>query len=429
MNLTCTKIDGANAKITAVITADVINTKAEMVLKNLSRDVKIDGFRKGKVPATLVKARYGAKVAEDARNEAARDAWLEGVKELGIDNSQLIGEPMVVKFENNGDNVNLEIEFSFRPEMNLEGYQSLVPTYEVPAVTEEEVTTRLNDLAKSFAVPTAVTRSLAKGDTASFDFKGSLDGEELPEATATNYQLEMGSGQFIPGFEDQMIGMNPQETKVINVTFPADYHSEKLAGKPVSFEITLHEVLEKNLPAIDDELAKKMLTEKEDATVADVKEKIKETLINEKKSQLFNDELKPALMNAIVEKYAFDLPKAVVRQEVELLMKNKLYTMNEEEIEALRNDSSKVEALRNELEPDAAKSVKATFIVDELARLENITVEDREVMGAIYYEALMRREDPKQVLDYYKDNGLLPAIKMAMIEDKLLARLLDGNKE
>lgn len=171
------------------------------------------------------------------------------------------------------------------------------------------------------------------------------------------------------------------------------------------------------------------MTGNDNASLEELTKVVTETMINEKKARLFNDELKPVLMNALVEKFDFALPKTVVMQEVELMLKNKLYAMNPEEIEELKNDATKVEALRAELEPEARQSVKATFLVDELARKMGIEVEDRELVNAIYYEALMQRQDPKTMMEYYKNNGLLPALKMAMIEDKLLARLLDGNKE
>jgi len=223
--------------------------------------------------------------------------------------------------------------------------------------------------------------------------------------------------------------MKPGETRTIEVTFPEDYHNKDIAGKKAKFEVTLKEIQVKEEPKIDDELAKKMLPNEENPTVELLKEKIKEQIKSEKLSKLYNEELKPKLIENLVEKYDFDLPENIVEQEIDIKLNEKLRSMSEDELKELKDNPDKVKELRESLKDEAKKSVKATFIVDALAKKEGISVDDNEVIQTIYYEAMQMGQNPQEVLEAYKKQGLLPAIKMAMIEDKLLTHLLNKKLE
>ncbi len=179
---------------------------------------------------------------------------------------------------------------------------------------------------------------------------------------------------------------------------------------------------------MSDELAKK-ITNQDDATVETLKERTAEQIITEKVSKLYNDELKPTLLEALVAAYDFDLPENIVEQEIDNLVNGKAQGMKAEEIKEIQEDNKKLEALREESRADALSSVKATFIVDALAKAEKITVDDQEVHQALYYEAMMAGQKPEDVLEHYKKNNLIPAIKMGMIEDKLFGKLLGLDKQ
>jgi len=270
-------------------------------------------------------------------------------------------------------------------------------------------------------------RALKKKDTAVFDFEGFLDGEPFEGGKAENFELEVGSGQFIPGFEDEMVGMKIGEDKRIKITFPDDYQAENLKGKETEFAIKLHDIKVKSKPKIDDELAKK-ITSDDKATVNTLKERTSEQIKTEKISKIYNDELKPKLLEALVSGYKFDLPQNIVEQEIDNQVNGKASAMSEEEIKELQEDSAKLEKLREDTREEATDSVKATFIVDSLAKAEGITVDDQEASQAIYYEAIMSGQKPEELLEYYKKNNLLAAIKMGMIEDKLFGELLGIQK-
>ncbi|SMC08849.1 trigger factor [Nitratiruptor tergarcus] len=428
MELQATKVDNANAKVEAKIAKEEIEKKSNKIANQLAKTMDIPGFRKGKVPVAIVKKRYGEKIEQDAEAELVREALDKALEDLEIAKESMLGEPRFTKFEKKDEFIEMELEIGFRPEIALENYEELVPEFEEPQVTDEEVETRLKELAEAMAqfVENPKRKVAKEGDMVVIDFKGTLeDGTEIEGGSAQNFELRLGSGQFIPGFEEQVIGMKKGETKTIEVTFPEDYPNKELAGKKAKFEVTLHTIKEKEPVEINDELAKKMLPQNPDATVEVLKEEIKKQIKSEKLSKLYNEELKPKLMEALVEKYAFDLPRNIVDQEIDVQLNNKAASMNEEEIKELRENKEKVEALREELRPEAEKSVKATFIVDALAKKEGVSVDDQEVVQTIYYEALQMGRDPKEILEAYQKQGLLPAIKMAMIEDRLLTHLLN----
>ena len=429
MDLKTEKIDSANARVEATISKEDIDQKETALAQAAAKDMQIAGFRKGKVPAHIVKARYGDKLKEDAKNELLREVYEKSLEELKIDPTAIIGEPAVKKFEEN-DNGDIEVEIliSTKPEMNVEGYSELVPDFDVPEVTEKEVKERLETMLKSAAPVETVKedRPLKEGDYALIDFEGFIDGKAFEGGSAKGYTLQIGSGSFIPGFEDQMIGMKPGETKDIVVTFPEDYHAKEYAGKEATFKVTLHEIQEKVVPAdIDTETLKKFLPNEEAPTKALLEEKIKEQIASEKRAKLYQEEVKPKFVEALVEKYDIDLPENIVEQEIDMAFRNALPSMDEEEIKKYTTDAEAAKEKREEFRNDARDSVKLTFLVDELARKEGISVDDQEVMQTLYFEALQSGQDPQALIKQYEEQGLLPAVKMALVEDKLFTKLFN----
>ncbi|NPA30092.1 MAG: trigger factor [Epsilonproteobacteria bacterium] len=430
MEVNATRIDNANVKIEATIAQSDIDKRVEKIAKQAAKQMNIPGFRPGKAPVAVVKKRLGERLVQDAEAEALREVLNTASKELNLDADKIIGEPAIKKFERGEEGIEVEMTLSLRPEIEVTDVSDVVPEVKTPRVTKKEVEERINEMAEAQAPFNSIEedRGLQDGDMAVFDFEGFLDGEAFEGGKAENFELRIGSGQFIPGFEEQMIGMKKGEEKSITVTFPEDYRAKNLAGKEVEFKIKLHDIKAKEAVTVDDALAAKLLG-KEEAKLADLEKEVKEQIRSEKLSKLYNEELKPKLVEALVEKFEFDLPESVVEQEIELALQNKVREMSEEEIKELRENPDKVKELRESLREDAAKSVKATFIVDALAKANGIEVSDQELMQTIYYEALTMGQDPQQTFEYYQKQNLLPAIKMAMIEDRLLSKLLNDKKE
>jgi len=426
VNINTERKDSSNVEIKAEIPVAEVDARFEKLAKETGKKIKVDGFRKGKVPPAVVKKLYGEQLKQDAEAEVVGEMLKEAYKEANINPSEVLGEPMFKKYEKGDETITVELLVCTRPEINLDGYKDIIPEYEVPEITDEEIEERIKTIAEQSSKPLPIKedRELKEGDVAVFDFTGYLDGKEFEGGKAEGYELEIGSKQFIPGFEEQMVGMKKGETKRIKVTFPEDYQAEELKGKEVEFEITLHDIKEKKVPEINDQLAKD-ITHKADATLDTLKEQVREQLRVEKLNKLYTEELKPKLLEALVEKFEVDLPENIVEQEIDNLVNQKARTMTQEEIEEVKNSEEKIKELRESVREDAQKSVKATFLVDALAREEGVDVNDSEITQTIYYEAIMSGQDPEALLKYYRENNLFPAIKMGMIEDRLFGKLLD----
>ena len=430
MEIKANKINGANAVIEATISMDEVNANVEKIAKQLAKTANIQGFRKGKVPVAIIKKQYGQKLVEDAEAEALREVLSKGLKELDISNDALLGEPTISKFEKSDDKIEVEIKVAMRPEINLDDVEALVPDFTKPEVTDEEVEARIKEIAEAQAplVDIKRNRKMKEGDTAVIDFEGFIDGEPFEGGKGENFELLLGSGQFIPGFEDQLIGVKRDEEVEITVTFPEEYGAKELAGKEAMFKVKVNGVKVKDDVEINDELAQKLLA-KEDATLDELKAEVKKVIEQEKLAKLYNDELKPKLLEALVEKLDFDLPEFVVEQEIDMAVNKKASTMSEDEIKELRENPEKLKELRESFREEAEKSVKATFIIDALAQKLGIKVEEQEVMQTIYYEAMQMGQDPQKAFEQYKAAGYIPAIQMSMVEDRVLTALLNKKIE
>jgi len=431
MEITTKKIDSANAQIDAKIDTKTISEKVEKLARDAAKNMDIAGFRKGKVPPHIVKARYGDKLTEDAKNDAVREAYEKGLEELKLEKEKLIGEPTVDKYEENDDIIEMTIAVATKPEIKLEGYKELIPDITTPEVSDDEVKEKINTMLKSTAPLTKSDRDeLQNGDFALIDFEGFIDDKAFEGGKANGHLLEIGSGSFIPGFEDGMIGMKVGETRDVKVKFPESYGSNELAGKDAVFKVTLHEIQEKKISDdISEETLKQLMPNEEKPTKELLESKVKDGLLAEKLAPIYNDEIKPKYVEALVEKFDIDLPKSIVEQEMDIAFRRVLSEMKEEEIKAFSEDKDAYEKKREEFRKDASDSVKITFLVDELAKLEKVEVNDQEVMQTLYFEALQMGQNPQEMLKQYESQGLLPAVKMAMVEDRLFTKLFNEKRE
>lgn len=428
MEFNANRVDEANAVITATLTKDSIENNLEKVAKQAAKTMNVQGFRKGKVPVAVVKQRYADKLREDAEADGIRKILADGLKLLDIKNLDLIGEPSVTKFDkkDNGD-IEVELSVACKPNIDLGDYKSLVPAVKAIEIDIKKIDDRLTEIAQSSAPLEKIARKRAvkDGDFAVIDFEGFVDGVAFDGGKAEKYPLQIGSGSFIPGFEEQVIGMKYEEQKDITVKFPESYQAKDLAGKEAVFKVTLHEIQERAKPELNDEFAQKMLPGQKDVTIDTLRDRVKEQMLAEDKAKYYRDELKPVFLETLVEKINFALPTSVIEQEINYALNNKIRAMTEEEINELKENANKVEDIRNELKEDAVNSVKATFIIDALAKAENVQVSDQEVTQVLYFEAMQMGQNPQDVIKQYQQAGYLPAIKMSMIEEKVISKLLD----
>jgi len=417
------KIDSANSIIKAIIKNQDLEAKKEKIAKNIAKKAKIQGFRPGKVPVKIVKKMYAKEIEEEAISEAVKEVLDNGIKELGI--TEIISQPEVVKFDKKDDGIEVEIKVYTKPEIEInDEYKECVPEVENIEVSEEEIEKELKNIATSFATTKISNKdTLEKGLIGVIDFTGYIDGKKMENGSATSYPLEIGSNTFIPGFEEQLIGMKVGESKKIKVTFPENYGNKELANKEAEFEVTLQEIQEKIPAEINDELAKKYLN-KEDATLEELKEKVKKMIEDRKKAEIFAPK-KEQILECLVKKYEIDLPEGIVEKELEIMINNEAKKLSPAEIKELQENPDKIKELREKLLPEAKERVKLTFIIDAIAKKENIDVSDEELTQILYYEALMQGQNPQELIKYYQENNLLPVIKMNLVEEKLLNKLLE----
>ena len=430
MKVTVNKVDDANIIVSGTIENSAVEENINKMAVQAGKEMKVDGFRKGKVPAHVVKKLHGDKLAQDAEGEVLRELIDAGMKEAGINPADMLGQPTFKKYEKTDSGIDVEVEISTRPVFEAEGHMDVLPTFERPTASEKAIEEKLNEIAAQQSPYQKIKRKrmVRDGDMVLIDFEGFVDGVAFDGGKAEKFNLKIGSGQFIPGFEEQIIGMKYDEEKTVTVTFPEDYQSADLAGKEAEFKVKLHEIQEQVPAELNDELAQKLLQGEENATLEMLTDRVKTQIESTEISKLYNEDLKPKLVEALVEKFDFALPNNIVEQEIDAKINAKAREMSEEELNSFKENPEKVEALREEVRADAVASVKATFIVDALAKKEDVSVDDQEVSQAIYYEAMMSGQDPQEVIKYYQENNLLPAVKMGMIEDKLFGKMLGLDK-
>lgn len=431
MEIKSNLIDSANAKVQTVIGVKDIELRTQELAAKTAKKIKMDGFRQGKVPVSAVLKRYGKELNSDAKQEIFKNIIDEALKSLDKKSNDVLGDPIFSKYEEKDGNIDIEMEISFRPSISVDGYEKFIPEFSTPRVTKKEIEAKIDEFLNLIAPLEKVEKdSLEKDDFAKFDFEGFVDGEAFEGGKAENYVLQIGSNQFIPGFEDGMIGLKVGEERDVKVTFPKEYGAPNLAGKDAVFKVKLHEIQAKN-PAkelSEDDLKRALPGEKEPS-----KEKfeanIKERLKNEKLQKLIQEDLKPKFADELSKNFNFDLPKAIVEQEIDLQLRNAWGSIPKEQIEEFQKDKNALMKKREEFREQAQNSVKITFLIDELAKARGVSVSDQEVVQAIYFEAYSYGMDPKKHLDQYKNSGMLPAVKMALTEEKLFNNIFSKDKK
>ncbi|RDU65037.1 trigger factor [Helicobacter sp. MIT 14-3879] len=423
-------INTANVLIKDKVNSDLINKKRAKIAQNISKNIKIDGFRKGKVPLSVIESRYKDKITQDSQQEALNEKINDHLKKLNIELKNVIGSPIFLKYEIINDNIDFEVKLGILPKLDIEDISKFIPDIKLESISKDSINNKMEEFAKSNGKLIEVEKTLENGDIANIDFEGFINGEAFDGGKAKGYDLEIGSKSFIEGFEDKLIGMKKDQSKDIELKFPENYTAH-LAGKDVVFKVKLNAVKKREIAKIDDELAKKILIQNDNATLKDLEEFAKIQLENEEKNKLINEN-KPKLVENLLSSIDFDIPENIIEQEMDIIFRNNIQKIKEEELKELQQDKNKAKEKRETFREEAQKSVKLTFIVDFLSKKNNISVSDNEVYQMLYYEAMMIGANPKELLENYEKNNVIPALKMTILENKVLNNLLESklqNKE
>ncbi len=419
------KKNSANVLIKDKISADLIFAKRAKIAQKLSKNVKIDGFRKGKVPLSVVESRYKEQILQDSQNEALNEYIKASLEAEKIAQSSIIGTAIFSKFDIKDDGaIEFEAKLGIMPTFSLDDLEAQVPKLNLKNIAKKDINERLEVFAKNSGELKEVDKKIQNGVVANIDFEGFIDGSAFEGGSAKGYDLEIGSKSFIEGFEDGLIGLKKGDEKTLNLTFPKDYAAH-LADKKVEFKVKINAIKERESAKIDDNLAKMVLSNNAEAKLEDLEAFVKTQLESEAKNNAFN-EAKPILVDNLIANIAFDLPENIIEQEMDIIFRNALQSLKEDELKELQSDREKAKAKRESFKGEAEKSVRLTFIVDSYSKAHNIAVSDNELYQMLYYEAMMRGSNPKDLAEFYEQNNMFPAIKMTILENKVLNHILEA---
>lgn len=372
-------LEGNRGVLTIELDAEKLNEGLDLAFKKVVKQVNIPGFRKGRIPRGMFEQRFGVEsLYQDAIDILLPEAYANAIDETGI---EPVDRPEIdVEQIEKGKSLIFKATVTVKPEVTLGEYKGLeVPAVET-TVTDEEVEAEIKALQEKQAELVVKEEGTAElGDTVVIDFEGFQDGVAFEGGTAENFSLELGSGQFIPGFEEKLVGVATGESTEVEVTFPEEYHAEDLAGKPATFKVTVHEIKGKELPELDDEFAKDVDEEAE--TLAELKEKIKTRLENDKKHQAEHT-VRDTVVEKASENATMDIPSAMIDTEIDRMMSEfeQRLQMQGMNLELYFQFSGQDEAaLKDQMKEDAEKRVRSNLTLEAIVAAENIEVTEEEV--------------------------------------------------
>ncbi|MGX7058947.1 trigger factor [Vagococcus humatus] len=366
--------------LTFEVESDVIEKALTTTFNKVKKNISVPGFRKGKISRQMFDKMYGEEsLYEDAINAVLPEAYSKAVEEAGIDP---VAQPKIdLKSTEKGQNWVIEAEVFVKPEVKLGEYKNLTIAKQDREVTEEDVDASLEQKRQNLAELVLKEDAPAEnGDTVVIDYVGTKDGVAFEGGSADNYSLELGSGSFIPGFEEQLVGAKAGDKVEVKVTFPEEYHAEDLAGAEAVFAVTVHEVKGKEVPELDDELAKDIDDEVE--TLAELKEKIRKELEETKTSQADEAAQAEAIKQAVENAEIVDLPEVMIHDEVHRGMEEFLGNMQRQGIspELYYQLTGTTEAdLHQQFEGEAESRVKTNLVVEAIAAAEKFEATEEEI--------------------------------------------------
>ena len=365
-------------KLSFVVEAEKFDEAMKKVYAKTAKYFTIPGFRKGKAPMNMVEKQYGTEIFhEDTFNELVPEIYETAIKENNI---QVVSNPDIdITQIGKGKDLIFTAIVQIKPEVKLGKYKGIELKKIEYNVSDHDIEHELGHMAEHNARLVSIEdRPVEKGDITVIDFEGSIDGGPFEGGKAEKHELEIGSNTFIPGFEDQIVGMKLEEEKDITVTFPEDYFSKELAGKPAVFKVKLHEIKKKELPKIDDEFAKDV---SEFETLAELKNSIKERMqkANEEKAKY---EMEDAALKAVSDNVEIDIPSGMIDAEIDNMMKDIEQRLQYQGLTLAQyfTLSGKTEAqVREEMKEQAEKAVKSRLVIEAIIKAEDIKPEEKEV--------------------------------------------------
>jgi len=420
MRASAEEISPIKKKISIEIPEDRVTREVDSIYKELGRTAKIKGFRPGKVPRNIleryfkdyVKTEVVRKLMEESYPEALSETHLEPVAPPVVDPGEFAeGKPF-----------QYSALIEVKPEIRLEGYTGLKIEGKKEEVKDEEVEERLKALQNLHSNLKSISeaRTIQAGDYVILNYEASLNGKPVEGGKAIDFTVEVGSGQFIPAFEEKLIGLKPEEERDIEVTFPQDYGYQKWAGKTISFHVKIKEIKEKILPPLDDEFAKDL---GDYSSLGELKAKLKGEIEKEKELAL-DRQLKDHVVDQLLEANPFEVPESLVEEQAKALVSDTKLKLAAQGV-VLKNLGVSEEKLQEDYKAMAQKQVRTFLILEKIAGQEGIAVTDQEAEDRLKEMSERMHQKFDVVKQYYEKNGLLPEVKAGIIRDKALSFLLE----
>lgn len=393
------------------------------------KDIALPGFRKGRVPRNILEKRFGIEILyEDAANILLQETYLQALEEHDV---QPVDHPQVeVEQIEQGQPFIYTATVTVMPELKLGQYKDLKIPREQAEVTDEDVANELENLRQRQARLLTMEGEdavAAEQDQVIIDFVGRLDGKEFEGGAGSNYPLVLGSGSFVPGFEEQLIGAKPGDKVTVKVSMPDEYHSEELAGKEVEFEVDVKEVKRRELPALDDDFAKDL---GEYSTLEELRNSIRERLEDRAKNQA-DQAQRQKVLEAVRDNAEVDIPGVLIDNEVEAMVRQMENRFRQQGLifqDYLNYAGRSLEDIKAEMRPEAEVNVKTELLLDTVAKVENISVEPADLDKEVAQLAEVYGQDADKLRKALEASGQLAGIEQVILQRKVIDFLTEANK-
>ena len=416
------KKEKSTVELTIQIDADQFEQAVQKAYLKSRGSISVPGFRKGKAPRKIIEGMYGSGVFyEEAINEVYPEAYEQAVREQGLED---MGHPKMEIVEVGKEGFTFKALVSVRPEVKLGEYKGLTAPKEEVKVTEKDIDEEMKPFIDRATRLVSVKRKAKKGDTAVIDFEGFDNGTPFEGGKGENYELHLGAGMFVPGFEEQVIGMKAGEEKDLDITFPEDYHAD-LAGKQVVFHVKVHEVKEPKAPVVDDEFAKDV---SEFETLADFRKDLGEKLTQRREEQAktaFEDQI----LEELVANMECEIPDGMIETQVDRLMDDFAMRLQSQGISMAdyqKMMGANAEMVRASAWPTAQKQVQLELALEAVAKAENLEVTDEEYEAEIKRLAEQYNMPAEQVKAAVPEEGLKGDLKLRKARELVLGAAKEG---
>ncbi|MGD8484459.1 MAG: trigger factor [Thioalkalispiraceae bacterium] len=409
--------NGLERRMTVAIEEDRISDAVEKRLKDMTRTVKMNGFRKGKVPLKVIKQQYGSQVRNEVLGEVVQSSFYEAIQQ---ENLRPAGLPSIdTKDSKDGEGLEFTATFEVYPEVKLAPLDKATIETATCEIADQDIDEMIDTIRKQNVAFEKVDRACENGDQVNIDFTGSVDGEEFEGGKAQGHSLVLGQGKMIPGFEEGIVGAKAGEDITVDVTFPENYQAEQLAGKPAQFAIHVNSVEAPVLPEIDAEFAKKLGVE--DGDLDKMREEVRANMEREMQQRL-KSKNKEAVMNALIEANKIDVPAALIDNEAQALAQQMQQNLQ------AQGAGNQFPITPEMFKEQAERRVTLGLIMSEMVKEHDIQVDDDKVK-AMVEEIAQPYEHPDEVVKwYYADKRRLSEVESMVFEDMIVDKVLSEAK-